>query len=502
MADTPSWTLIGQEEGAAATATAAPELPGYLVPYSQAELLALLERLLPEHYLEPLKSPGPGYEVLQAAAAAGARLSQAVAKYAQAAFILSAQPGALASGTVELYRAAPHPEAISVVVKAGTVVRSSRGGREYLTTGDATFGPADLGPFTVGVVAIATGYEWNEPGPVTRASGEVLPGEIDTVDTLVEDPEVGDTSIQVRQFTATSGGVDASLDLHGLDRNLPRTPGETTATYRARVRTLPDNISPNAVERAAQRALYPLNAAFEFIETFELSYQTCYDGPSVGIAGSAYNATLFCFDDPRPATPFRNRWLDTNDMRGAIILVVENLPPMVDTSMSYGPDIAGFTVTEINPGVGASVDAVSAFGEVLISGLTGMTAASAGHYLTLSGSGLSQNDGQFFILEFVDPTSVILLNPLASAPDPSNGFIFFSEGVRDVEEADAASLTSRLGARALCAYDVPSTVAFGYVQGAYDGVDVPRQAIYKNLFDTLQSIKAAGVSAIIELRGQ
>lgn len=503
MADTPLWTLINQGDGAPSTATAAPELPGPVTAYTQAGLLGVLERLLPEHYLEPLKAPGPGYEVLQAAAAVGARMSTAVARYAQAAFILSSQAGAKATGSVELFREAPHPEGLTVVVKAGTVVSSSRSGRRYLTTEDASFGPADVGPFTVAVEAVATGYEFNEPGPVVRASGEVLPGEIDTVEVLVEDPEVGDVTIEGRHLASTAGGVDASLDLHGGDRGIIRASGESNAAYRTRIRTLPDNISPNAVERTVQQFLAPLGAVFEFIETFESFYQTCWDGPATAPSGSAYDPTLFCYDDPRPATPFRNRWLDINDMRGAFIVVVENLPPIADASMSYGPEIEPFTLTSVNSGGGASIVAVGSFGEVLINGLAGMSASSVGRYLTVSGCGLGQNDGTFLITQFIDPTSVVYINPLGTAPDPNNGAIIWDEQSRDVKEPDAASLQSPLGARALCAYDVDASIeAFGYIQGAYDGVDLTRLAVYKNLFSTLQSIKAAGASAIIELRGQ
>jgi hypothetical protein len=58
------------------------------------------------------------------------------------------------------------------------------------------------------------------------------------------------------------------------------------------------------------------------------------------------------------------------------------------------------------------------------------------------------------------------------------------------------------GRRAVSAYDVPATLdsAFG-PQGGYDGFDLPRQAFYRALYLGLQAIKAAGVTAAVELRG-
>jgi hypothetical protein len=509
MPTTPySWTLIsppsasGGVSGSTAlggTSAGAPELPCPVEPFTQQDFLDLFGRLLADHYLAPLISPGPGYEVLQAYAAVGARLSLGVERFGCGAFILSSSGGSFATGSVELYRASPSAEGIALTVKEGTVVKSSRAGRRYRTTADVLFGPADLGPFTVGIRSQFQGYEFNEPGVVVTADGTALPGEIDTIDVLFQSapsqplanagtatatfnapsgglqlvagltggsfsPEsvgryvtftgalnaanngsraiveyqssssvrvrnalgvsevgtagvgwqefsavtdIADTTILVRQPSATGGGRDAALDAHGKDRGIPRGVLETDTSYRGRIRALPDNISPNAIDRTLQQLLFPYGQSYQFVETWDVAYQTCWDAPALSIPGSGYDSNLFVYDDPRPPTPFRGRWMDLNEMRGAFVVVVPVLSPIRDTGLVYD-DTAG--------------------------------------------------------------------SPVA--------------------------LTGPLGSRAVSSYDVPSTLGFGYVQGAWDGFDQVANTTYKTIYDTMQAAKAAGTAAAVELKGQ
>lgn len=220
-----------------------------------------------------------------------------------------------------------------LVVKAGSVVTTSNGGRDYVTQADVPFAADDLGPFDVAVTAVAAGYEWNVPGQVTAGDGSLLEGDIDTMRRLVEDPHMLDLAIKVRNVAATSGGRDGALDSLGSDRGIERLAGELDTIYRRRVRQLPDTISPNAVLRAVTDALAPYGASFKFIETFHLTYQTCFDAPSAVIAGSLFDPDLFCYDDPRDPDVFRNRWLSENDYRGAFIVVVDNVQPLLDLGM-------------------------------------------------------------------------------------------------------------------------------------------------------------------------
>src|SRR5512144_1017535 len=61
---------------------------------SQADFLALIDRLLPLSYLDPLKNVGPGYELYKATAKLFERASIAVGRLECEQFILSATGGA------------------------------------------------------------------------------------------------------------------------------------------------------------------------------------------------------------------------------------------------------------------------------------------------------------------------------------------------------------------------------------------------------------------------
>jgi hypothetical protein len=384
-------------------------LPKPFSAYTQQELLALYNRLLPLEYIAPLKSPGPGYEVFEAAAKMGERASLAVERVATGAYILSATGGAYSVGAVEFYRPSPSAEIppITVVVKAGTIVVASKSGRRYVTTADATFGPADLGPILVPVQATVMSFDYDVPGIILTPDGTVLPGEIDAIETLVEEPPLGDLTIQVRHPVPTTGGRDASLDQQGADRGIPRAVGEDDDSYRDRIRTIPDTISPNAVDRALQQLLYPYGQSYGFIECWDINYQTCWDAPALTVPGSSYDPNLFVYDDPRPPLPFRNRWLGESDFRGGFIVTVPAYGPVKDVGMAFD-DVA----------------------------------------------------------------------------------------------TDAFDLANPLGFRALGAYDVPSTLAGGFLQGCFDGYDVARAATMKTVYETLQRIKAGGISAALELEGE
>lgn len=413
MPTTYSWTLIGGALPVSPTigpsSSLVPELPPPLTSYTQQDLLDMFDRLFPLHWLSALKDPGPGYELLQAFAKVAQRMSEAVCRLGADSLITSAYGGAKATGTIQIYRASPNAEGITVVIKAGTIFTTSRAGRDFKLLEDVTFLSSDLGPFTANVEAVAAGYEWNVLGEVVTADGTTLPGEIDTIKDLIEDPQLGDLTFQIRQIASTTGGRDAAIDQLGEDRGISRNTNESDSNYRARVSLLPDTVSIDAVSRLALQTMEPLKSSFVIIETWDIAYQTCYDGPPTTISGSAYNPNLFIYDDPdTDAVPYRNRWLDEIDHRGGCIVVVENTQPIADSSMIL--DDTAMNANELH------------------SGVTG-------------------------------------------------------------------------GNRALSAFDIPVDVGFGYQLGCFDGYDAPKQAAYKSLYDSLQTIKAAGCSAAIALRG-
>lgn len=91
-----------------------------------------------------------------------------------------------------------------------------------------------------------------------------------------------------------------------------------------------------------------------------------------------------------------------------------------DEPAGYGAPIAGQT------GAAASV---SAFGSGIstITGLTGMTPQSVGHFLTMSGAASGGNNGTFLIVTYTSATSVDISNPSGVAPDANNGALVWTE---------------------------------------------------------------------------
>lgn len=366
---------------------------------TQADFLALFERILPASYIDPIKRIGPGYELLQAWAAMWARVSQAIKFDEDGLFIQSASGPRLSAVVVQFSR--PTSAAGAVTVQAGTIVTTAQGDRRFVTTQDAVFGALTLGPVLVPAVAVFSGATWNVTGQSVSARGEVLVGEIDTIQLPILNPPYGDTSCAVSQIVNAAGGACAFLDQLGADRGLPRNSGETDDQYRYRVRLLPDTVSPGAVARLAARIASSFGIPVTFIETWQIDYQTCWDGPAGSIGG--YNASLFCFDDPRLSPPFRGRYLDESDHRGGFIVLLPILDTFSDVGMAYSD-------TAIN----------------------------------------------------------------------------------------TAAHNSPHGRRAHTAFDVPSLVNPTLIlAGGFDGFDLPKQAVYKSLIDSLQQIKAGGVDASV-----
>jgi hypothetical protein len=215
----------------------------------------------------------------------------------------------------------------------------------------------------------------------------------------------------VRQVADASGGAAPMLDGLGVDRGMPRIAGEGDPAYRLRLRTLPDTVSPGAVDRAVSSIFAPYGKAHDLVETFEMTYQTCWDAPGDPIAANPdYDPSLCCYDDPRDPVPFRNRWLDAVEHRAAFIVVVPTIGAIEDVGMAYDDPATD----------------------------------SAGHV------------------------------------SPDSG-----------------------GRRAYAAFDVPATFSSVLgLQGGYDGFDLPLQAVYLGTWQAIQSVRAAGVAAVVEREGE
>lgn len=321
--------------------------------FDQQHFLDLIDRLLPEQYLRPLKlNPDAGYEIFEAQSAVAVRLSEALHEIECGLVMLYAGGPQYATVTVQLYR--ENATAGAVTVRSGTLLSTSVGGRQFELTADVVFGGATLQ--VVGYArAVAPGYEYNVLGERTTAGGEVLPGDIDTIDVALQTPSYGDPTIKVKQEVDAVGGYPDWLAGHGANRGLTQADGETEDAFRLRMRTLPDTVTPAAMQRIVGRILDPLGVPWRFIETFQLDYMTCWDAPSPN-AGTPtyqpalptdpdYDPNLFYWDATHTTLlPYENRWLSQDDYTGAFIFVVDRDVTVEDYGFAF--DDAGTTFGE------------------------------------------------------------------------------------------------------------------------------------------------------------
>lgn len=298
---------------------------------SQDDLLAVVDRVVPESYLQPIKEVGPGYELYQGSAAVGARCSLAVRRFELDGDILTSAGGVLATVPVTFYRADATAGAVRVL--AGTVVSCSGGGQSFRTTADAVFGATDLEAPPVSARALGFGYEYNIRGPFVDPAGVSWPGDLDTIDLPLMDPVFGDPSVQARNdMDADGNGRPRTLDLIGGERDLQRQPNETDTNYRARIMTLPDTVSPAAIKRQVTNYVRQIPGLFwRHVETWDRAYQECFDAPEVvSPPGVGYDPTMFVPDDPRAPSPIRNRYLGNNDYLGAFIIEIATPPHIAE----------------------------------------------------------------------------------------------------------------------------------------------------------------------------
>jgi hypothetical protein len=312
--------------------------------FDQQHFLDLIDRLLPEAYLRPLKSnPNAGYEIFQAQSAVAERLSTALHEVECGLVMLYAGGPQYATADVQLYRETA--AAGAVTVKAGTLVSTSVGGRQFELTADAVFGASDL-QVTVAVKAVAPGFEYNVRGQRVSAGAEILPGEIDTIDVALQSPSYGDPTIKVKQEADAAGGYPDWLAGHGANRGLTQLASEAEDAFRARMRSLPDTVTPAAMQRLAARVLDAQGIPWEFFETFQVDYMTCWDAPSPNVGTPSYQAAtptnpkfdpnLFYWDDAHAViSPYQNRWLSQDDYIGAFIVVVDRDYTVHDYGMAF-----------------------------------------------------------------------------------------------------------------------------------------------------------------------
>ena len=306
-----------------------PAIPGSgqqsnAVVFDKQHYLDVLQKSYPADYINSIKrKPNGGYELFQAAAAVGARMSLAISRMIEDSLVMFASGGRAATGTVDFFRTDFSAGAITLA--PGTIVQASKSGRRFVTLNTIAFGATDTGPFTANIQAVAFGYEYNLPGEVLTAGGETLPGEIDTIWQLNTPTPQVDPNLQVRQLVPTANGRPASLDGIGEDRTIPRFGQEGDDSYRQRIIDMPDTVSPNAIVNGVNRILFGyglVDCCFREVGT-DLFPGIFFDGDDAW----DMDGTL------RPEDRFK-LWLDENHFRGYFTIGLPELD-LPDSSFCF-----------------------------------------------------------------------------------------------------------------------------------------------------------------------
>lgn len=242
-----------------------------VVAKSQADMMALVAKLVPEGYLES----GSGSEIVYAIGKVGERLSLAAKRLFDGLTPGTAIFGGYATGTVTLSRT---DTTVSGTLEAGSILWSVNGDR-LLTTQDATWIAPDVTDRTINVIAMQRSYQSNL-----------------TVDTVlgVHTPipaPLFDTSL-IGKVVSLSGGVSPMLETLASERSLGRHPSESLASLRKRIHTLEDIVTPNAIRKIAT----DINPDAELIEAWDTVAFTDYawwtDGSYTLTAGDGLNNRL------------------------------------------------------------------------------------------------------------------------------------------------------------------------------------------------------------------
>ena len=336
-----------------------------LKPFTQQDLLDQIEQIMPLSWLYGLQNPGPGYEIIQSSAAVFARVSEAVARLDKDLYVLSATDGAYGIGQVKVTRSG-NLEALTL--RSGSMFTCSASGRMFVLTTDLSYAVDSLTstPEYGTIRSLVQSYDQNVSGRAITAAGEIIQGEIDTISVAFVATATGDQyaaglKFEIENVDPVTGAAWPALDLLGYDRGLPRRTSENTVAYRNRTRSLPDTVSPDAMIRAIKSALYQYTQQFEFIETFEVNFQTAFDSPlppyaAPDLMSPAYDPTCFVLDDPRPDTPYRNRCPNASTYFSCFFVVVPLLASIQNYTVT--PDDPALNTNEfISVGVDAGIGA-------------------------------------------------------------------------------------------------------------------------------------------------
>lgn len=197
-------------------------------------------------------------------------------------------------------------------------------------------------------------------------------------------------------------------------------------------------------------------------------------------------------------TSYRFNVLDQAlDIAGS--LVQSATMTLADEPNFLGAPFAGQT------GSTASITTVAA-GDATLTGLTGMTVASVGHFLTISGAANSGNNGTFLIDSFISSSSVTVSNPNAVASDPNNGSIGWAErnpySLQDdlnFERTDRAAIKGVAYSAPIPTYQRPTAVGTDVFANLSNIATKTTDAVAYNVNRAFFGITVAAIDTLVTL---
>ena len=283
--------------------------------FSEADLLAVVDRFVDPDWLQNIKAIGPGYELIKGQAAILARASLAVSRADDCEFIATAPAGKFATGLIRFRR---QSSGMALTIKAGSIVATPQGRRFFLVQ-DIPVGSGDTLTTSAPIVAEYQGYEWNVLGADQDSLGNLIPGEISVAVRVLQDPPFADPTFIAENVNPTVGGEPAVLGAHGKDRGMAQQPGEAPESYRERIRSLPLVVTGPKLLQAITAIVAPFGVTPILRECFDPAISGALDWPS----GDA----PFVPDLPGGAWALDGRWLDCLYAFGTFFMVLPWIQP-------------------------------------------------------------------------------------------------------------------------------------------------------------------------------
>lgn len=203
-----------------------------------------------------------GEDIHKAMARVFATVAGQAAPRLQGGYIRRAEGAHRAQVTVRVTWASETTDAVTV--RAGQLLFATRWGAKWRLLEDLVRAAGPAGYVDVLVEAEWAGTEYLVgPGTIVVVEIPVTASPVDSIvwgaDTTADGKaeflaDVADGTVTCTNAVSPTLGTLGTLDLLAMERGLPRVENESDTTLRARIRTLPDVVTPGAVLRAATAA--------------------------------------------------------------------------------------------------------------------------------------------------------------------------------------------------------------------------------------------------------